>query len=57
MIAKANLALGEALRGAGREGDARVAAEHALALYAQKGHTVGERRAAAVLAPPVSPRP
>jgi len=57
MIAEANLGLAEALRRAGREEDARAAAEHALDLYAQKGHKVGERRAAAVLAPRLSPRP
>jgi predicted ATPase/class 3 adenylate cyclase len=57
MIAKANLALTEALRRAGRERHARAAAERALELYAAKGHKVGERRAAAALATPVSPRP
>jgi tetratricopeptide (TPR) repeat protein len=57
MSAKANLALAEALRRAGLEEGARAAAEHALELYAQKGHTVGERRAAEVLAPRLSPQP
>jgi len=37
--------------------DARAAAEHALELYAEKGHAVGEGRAAAVLAPRLSPQP
>jgi tetratricopeptide (TPR) repeat protein len=57
MSAKANLALAEALRMAGRERDARAAAEHALELYAAKGHTVGEGRAAEVLVPRLSPQP
>jgi class 3 adenylate cyclase/tetratricopeptide (TPR) repeat protein len=57
MIAQANLCLAEALRVAGREEDARTAAAHALDLYLQKGHKVGERRATAVLAPRLSPRP
>ena len=57
MSAKANLALAEALRTAGREEDARAAAEHALDLYGEKGHTVGESRAAAVLASRLSSRP
>ena len=39
MSAKANLALAEALRMAGRERHARAAADHALELYAAKGHT------------------
>jgi class 3 adenylate cyclase/tetratricopeptide (TPR) repeat protein len=57
MIAAANLGLAEVLRTAGLEEDARTAGEHAVDLYAQKGHTVGERRAASVLARRLSSRP
>ncbi len=57
MIAKANLALADAFRSAGREPDAREAAEQALDLYAEKRHAVGERRAADALALGVSSRP
>jgi class 3 adenylate cyclase/predicted ATPase len=57
MSAKASLAKAEALRTAGREAGARAAAEHALGLYGAKGHTVGEGRAAEVLAPRLSRQP